>query len=160
MAEIYPNRERQHLDISETYLGAAHVLEEAQLRHCIVGDATARILGTHDLLIGTMFVCVAEEHLEAGYAALLERGFQPTTSEQFTDQDSDETWGGRFFLPRGATDTLVTIVIVPASAWYFSLDPPTFETNTYCYPHTHHRYPTQLFYAQGKICHSLCFLDF
>lgn len=143
-------------------LRASEILEEAGLRHCIVGDAIPQILGS-DVVICDLFIATADDERETARDILLGTGGFEVVEQRrgYFDYDYRGTgdkveseWPGYAFQPTpredGPLGSLCSILVVDASSWGVDLSPSSFAENTFLLPGSRCRVPRQVFYLKGK----------
>ncbi|KAL2756601.1 hypothetical protein ACRALDRAFT_2033927 [Sodiomyces alcalophilus JCM 7366] len=139
------------------HLRATELLESAHLRHCIVGDTVAQVLGS-PALVCALFIAVADEQLEDGRRILLDHGYhgKPQNLQCFGHSEARENPGGwpghTFSSPVSVEPSELDVMLVPASSWYLDLSPTSFAAYTFLHPDTLCRFPTRRFYINALIC--------
>ncbi|RXW13981.1 hypothetical protein EST38_g11870 [Candolleomyces aberdarensis] len=134
----------------------AEALEDAGIRHCVVGDVVAWLLGSDVVLFDT-FVLVADEQLDAARNVMLSKGFRevlepdPYFSKPSAKKNPDGWPGYRFAESHHAPDDHVGIKLVPASFWKFDLGQEALSSNTVVLPGRRFRFPVPLYYVRGRL---------
>jgi hypothetical protein len=137
---------------------AAEILEQHGYRACIVGDAASVVYGS-DLVIGDIFMAIADEQLQPAFQMLLGRGFleEPQTNLRFMPvsdtpmKDSSSGWPGhrlRRQVPKHATKG---ILLIPATFWHLDLGENRFSSDTLLFPRSMCRFPRLEPYLNGTI---------
>ncbi|KAI9759762.1 MAG: hypothetical protein M1840_003090 [Geoglossum simile] len=138
---------------------AAEILEQHGHRACIVGDVASVVYGS-DLVIGDIFMAIADEQLQPAFQMLLGRGFleEPQTNFRFMPvsdtpmKDSSSGWPGhrlRRQVPKHATKG---ILLIPATFWHLDLGENRFSTDTLLFPRSMCRFPRLEPYLNALIC--------
>ncbi|OAX78740.1 hypothetical protein ACJ72_06950 [Emergomyces africanus] len=133
------------------------ILEDAGVRHCIVGDLIVVAVG-YPLVPFDFQFAIADEQLETARSALASRGYQEaahTTHHGFFDKtatkESTTGWPGYRFLPNSPEDCMTGITIVPAKFWHLDLGRDAWSRDTFLFPNTPCRYPRRLVYFRAII---------
>jgi hypothetical protein len=163
LAAQYPITVQDRSGFLELYF--AEALEDAGIRHCVVGDVVAWLLGNEVTLFDT-FILIADEQLDAARDVMLCNGFpevlqpDPFFCKPFAKKNPDGWPGFRFAEPHRELDDDVGIKLVPASFWKFELGRDVLHSNTVVFPERRFRFPVIVYYIRGKFCsffHSGCF---
>ncbi|KAJ2930358.1 hypothetical protein H1R20_g6688, partial [Candolleomyces eurysporus] len=134
----------------------AEALEDAGIRHCVVGDVVAWLLGSDVVLFDT-FVLIADEQLDDAHNVILSNGFRevlepdPYFCKPSAKKNPDGWPGYRFAEPAHAPDDHVGIKLVPASFWKFDLGQEALCFNTVLLPGRRFRLPVPLYYVHVLI---------
>lgn len=162
LAVQYPITVQDRSGFLELYF--AEALEDAGIRHCIVGDVVAWLLGSDVALFDT-FILIADEQLDAARDVMLCSGFREVLQPDpfFCKPSAKKNPGGwpeyRFAEPHRESNDDVGIKLVPASFWKFDLRRDVLRSNTVVFPERRFRFPVPLYYIRGKFCsffHSGC----
>ncbi|KLJ06648.1 hypothetical protein EMPG_17860 [Blastomyces silverae] len=144
------------LSLSKPDWRPEEILEDAGVRHCIVGDLIVVALG-YPLIPFDFQFAIADEQLETARSALASRGYQevPQISRGFFDdtatKESTIGWPGYRFLRHGDEDWMTHTIIMPATFWHLDLSPDAWSRNTFLFPDTPCRYPRRLVYLRAII---------
>ncbi|RXW23129.1 hypothetical protein EST38_g2724 [Candolleomyces aberdarensis] len=137
-------------------LSFAEAFEGVGIRHCVVGDLVAWLLGSDVVLFDT-FVLIADEQLDAARNVILSNGFRevlepdPYFCKPSAKKNPDGWPGYRFAEPHRALDDYVGIKLVPASFWKFDLGQEALCSNTVLFPGRWFRFPVPLYYVRVLI---------
>jgi hypothetical protein len=146
--------------LQESYLWpklrASEILEVSGLRHCVVGEALAKVLDI-PFVVFDLYLAVADEQLDDAYSILLEHKFidighdDPPYVDENATKDSPSGWPGHRLIKDPTIEpSYVGVLLIPASLWHLDLGPESFSINTFLYPGTCCRLPRTLFYVDGK----------
>lgn len=130
-------------------------MEDAGLRHCVVGETIAKVLGSDPYVID-LFLVVADEQLEETYSILLEHEFIDIGLENEPYIDTNATkdpsgWPGYGLMMDPTIESeFVGVWLIPASYWHLDLRPASFSVNTFLHPGTRCRFSTRSFYTNGE----------
>lgn len=128
------------------------LLEDAAIRHCLVGDVVAKCMG-YPVLIANIFAAVDDPQLADAGAVLKAKGFVNYACTQFnkfnkTQKDTDD-WPGFVFARSCNVDDPILVYVVPTSSWHHHLEPANYEKNTILLAQHHFRVPNKVHYMDG-----------
>ena len=133
-------------------LQVSDLLEAASIRHCLVGDAVAQVLGS-DTLIGDTFVAVCDDQLAVAGALLSATGiFFDAETNYYDDDTTDDRFPGFVFVAEeiDVKTNPRRIMVVPASYWHLDLSTKNYARNTVLVPEPRCRFPNKLHYMDGS----------
>ncbi|KAF7591093.1 hypothetical protein BBP40_001992 [Aspergillus hancockii] len=109
----------------------------------------------HPLVICQLYLVVADEQLEDALAIMLQQGLKQSQEPAvYVDRDATVAplgWPG--YTLKGPLASLLApgVSLVPSSFWHMDLSEASLSKNTFLYPTTRCRFPTQLFYLDALI---------
>ncbi|EER37350.1 conserved hypothetical protein [Histoplasma capsulatum H143] len=145
----------QKLSLAKCDWAPGEILDNAGVRHCVVGDLIVVAVG-YPLVPFDFQFAIADEQLETARSALASGGFQevPQTHQRFFDRtatnESTTGWPGYRFLPNDADDWTTSIIIVPAKFWHLDLSRDAWSRDTFLFPNSPCRFPRRLVYFQRQ----------
>ncbi|EEH03717.1 conserved hypothetical protein [Histoplasma capsulatum G186AR] len=144
------------LSLAKCDWAPGEILDNAGVRHCIVGDLIVVAVG-YPLVPFDFQFAIADEQLETARSALASGGYQevPQTHQRFFDRtatnESTTGWPGYRFLPNDADDWTTSIIIVPAKFWHLDLSRDAWSRDTFLFPNSPCRFPRRLVYFRAII---------